>query len=112
MTDGWVRPRRRGPSPWRLTAPVPPPKQPGGGTGTRFARGSFGRRRRWIRFAEAHAGPVASTPTSATQIPVVREGGLRVVVAANSFALPSSKARRRGPVHLHRTPLSFPSPNL
>jgi hypothetical protein len=33
--------------------------------------------------------PDACAATSATAMPVVREGGLRVVVAANSFALPS-----------------------
>ena len=36
------------PSPWRC-APVPPPKQPGGGTGARFARGSVAARSRLLQ---------------------------------------------------------------
>src|SRR6185295_9183784 len=78
-------PSPAGPSPWRF-APVPPPKQTGGGTRARFARGSNPRERGGVAGIETAPQLVACPGTSATPQPVVRAGGLRVVVAANSFA--------------------------
>jgi hypothetical protein len=48
--------------------------------------------------------PVARTTTSAEPKPVVREGGLRVVVAANSFARPRLRSASGFPSPLARKP--------
>jgi hypothetical protein len=62
----------RGPSPWRLTAPVPPPKQPGGGTG--------GASRRLGPAPREMAARMAADRRDFD--PGVREGGLSEVSAA------------------------------
>src|SRR4051812_15821475 len=73
----------RDPPPWRF-APVPPPNCRGG-TGARFARGCSGacfeQRRDPLAAATLHL--FACHQAAASPQLVVREGGLRVVVAAN-----------------------------
>src|SRR4051812_18451649 len=62
-------PPARGPSPWRY-APVPPPKQPGGGTKARFARGYSAH----ALSSEQRAGRMHPDHTAAVEQPLpVRE---------------------------------------
>ena len=67
--------------PLPLTGPY---KQPGRGTGS--LRSQLVRRESERKRASGASAPVAGPDPPVTRKPVVPEGGLRVVVAANSFA--------------------------